>query len=816
MHDLLQDIRQAIRFLTLKPGMTVLAVTSLALGIGVNTAMFSIVNALLLRDLPLKAPEEVVEVYTGDSGGFQYATSSYPDFLDLRQQNEVLSDLMAFRVSIASHDHDVETELLFGEEVSANYFDFLGLEPILGRGFVPQEEEVLGASPVVVLSNSFWKTRFAEDSEILGRLLKLNGLNFEIIGVAPPEIKGTFPGLAVDFWIPLAMSDAISERAGLENRGHRSMFLKGRLLPKVSVETAQANFEILAAQLATAYPETNENRSMTVVAASEVALNPGMDGPLFGVAGLLMVIVGLVLLIACSNIANLLLARAADRRQEVAIRLALGASRSRLIRQLLAESLALAMAGGVAGLLLALWMTRLIVAFQPPLPVPISLDLGPSPELFAFTLGLALLTGLVCGLAPALQASRPDLVPALKGTQGAPANSLRRLSLRNALVVVQVMLSTVLLCGSGLFLRSLAHAQAVDPGFSTRQGAAVQMALGLGGRYSEEEGRQFYDQLLERVRSLPGVCSAALVEQMPLGFSVQTNGLLPEGQNLENEDDWPEVDVVTADAGYFETLGIDLTRGRDFSAQTKGESPGVVIVNEAFASLYWPGEGPLGKRVRFSLDQPWSEVVGVAANGKYRTLGESTRSFIYLPFRQNYSSMMTLVAAGGGNEQGLLAAVRGELQALDPNVPLFDSKTLSEHLDIMLFPARLGASLLAGFGLLGLALAGVGLYGVVAFSVARRTREVGIRMALGARRQEVVGMVVREGMMLVGVGLALGLGLAFLGSGVLESLLYGIRPNDPTTFVLVAGILAVVALVANVVPARRAAQIAPTEALRYE
>lgn len=816
MYDLLQDCRQALRFLTNKPGMTALAVLSLALGIGVNTSMFSMVNAVLLRDLPLKAPEEVVEIYTGDSGGFLYATSSYPDFLDLREQNEVMASMMAFRATIATHDNGEDTEILFGEEVSANYFDFLGLEPTVGRGFTAQEEEHLGTAPVVVLSRPFWQKRYGEDPQVLGQTVKLNGLDFTIIGVGPSQLKGTFPGLTAEFWIPLAMGDVIRERPGLERRGHRSIFLKGRLKQGISLDTAQAHFETLAARLGAAYPETNENRQLTLVPASEVALNPGFDGPLFGVAGLLMVIVALVLLIACSNIANLLLARAAGRRQEVAIRLALGAGRGRLIRQLLAESLALAFLGGAAGLLMALWMTRLIVAFQPPLPVPLSLDLGPSPALFAFTLGLALLTGLACGLAPALQSSRPDLVPALKGTQAAPGKSLRRLNLRNALVVVQVMLSTVLLCGSGLFLRSLANAQAVDPGFSARKGALVQMALGLGGRYTEEEGRQFYDQVLERTRALPGVRSAALVEQMPLGFGVQTQGLLPEGQTLEDEEDWPEVDLVTVDGGYFETLGIELRRGRDFDVRASADGPGTVIVNETFAARYWPGEDPLGKRVRFDSEEPWAEVVGVVADGKYRTLGETTRPFIYLPFRQNYSSMMTLVATGEGDEQSLLMAIRQELDSLDANLPIFDNKTLGEHLDIMLFPARLGASLLAGFGLLGLALAAVGLYGVVAFSVARRTREVGIRMAIGADRAAVVTMVVGEGMGLVVVGLFLGLGLAWMGSGVLESLLYGISPSDPLTFALVAVLLASVALVANLVPAGRAARIAPTEALRYE
>lgn len=814
MNDFIKDLRHATRHLARKPTITALAVVSLALGIGVNSSIFSIVNAVLLRDLPLVAPEEVVEVYTGESGGYAYSTSSYPDFRDLRAQNDVFSELAAYNLTIVTHDDGEDTEVLFGEAVSGNFFEFLGLPLALGRGFAPEVDQ--NPEPQVVLGHQFWRQRFAGEADVLGQTLSFNGQDFTVIGVGPAEYKGIFPGLVADYWIPMTMNDRISESSKLERRGSRWLFLKGRLKPEVSLEEAQAQVAVIGERLGTAYPGSNEGRTFNLVASSDVALHPFVDGPLRGVAGLLMGIVGLVLLIACSNIANLLLARAADRRREIAIRLTLGSTRGRLIRQLLSESLVLSVLGGAIGLLFAFWTSRLIVSFQPPLPIPLSVDLGLDSQVLVFTLGLALLTGLLCGLAPALQASRPDLVSAIKDESASLGHHYRRFGLRNGLVVAQVAISTVLLVGAGLFVRSLANAQAIDAGFSLKKGAAVTVALGLGNQWNEDQGRVYFDQLLERVRGLPGVTSAAYTEQLPLGLSVSTRDVQFQGQEKLDEDDWPEIDHVSVGPGYFKTLGVDLLRGRDFATTDNAEAPPVVVVNDTAARQYFPGEDPLGKRLRFDEDNPWMEVVGVTRTGKYRSLGEDPRPFVYSSHLQNYSSMLTLVAASAGDERAVLQQIRQEIDDLASGVPIFEQKVFSEHLDVMLFPARMGATLLAAFGVLGLVLASVGLYGVVAYSVSRRTREVGIRMAIGAGQKDVVRLVVKEGMALVAVGLVVGISAALAGSQVMKSLLYGISATDPVTFAGVAVVLCVVALLANLMPAQRATRIDPVVALRYE
>ncbi|MCH9647122.1 MAG: ABC transporter permease [Deltaproteobacteria bacterium] len=814
---LLPEIRRVLRQWSRRPGINALAIASIALGIGVNSSIFSLVNAVLLRDPPVRDPGKLVEIYTSDSSGFQYGTSSYPDYLDLRQDATLLEGLAAYSLFIATYDDGAKTRLLFGEAVSSNFFDLLGVRPVLGRSLSATEaESALGSHPVVLLGYGFWQREFAGNTEILGSSLKLNGQTFTIVGVAPELYAGTFPALVADYWIPLQMYDKVAESPRLERRGARSFFLKGRLAEGASMEQVQAQMDNLAAGLGEEHSDTNEGRGITLVSSREVAFNPGVDGQLFGVAGLLLAVVGLVLLIACSNIANLLLARASDRRREIAVRQALGAGRGQLLRQLMLESLLLALVGGALGLLLALLLSRLAVQFQPPLPFPLAVDLGLDLRVVGFTLLLALGTGLLSGLAPAIKASRPDLVSALRDESGSIGRGYRRLGLRNLLVVIQVAVSTVLLLGAGLFLRSLASAQAIDPGFDLRQGVVASLALGLGGSYSEAEGRLFLERVEERVEALPGVSSAALAESLPLGFSVRLRGIDIEGAAAKEDDDWPQVDFTKVGPGYFETMGIAVPWGRSFSPQDDSGAPGVVIVNEEAAKRFWPGESALGKTLRFDTDEPYLEVIGVARTGKYRTLGEEPRPFVYQPYRQSYTSFMSLIVAGQGNEAQLLRTIRQELEVMDPDLPLFDIRTITDHLAIMLFPARVGAVLLAAFGLLGLVLASVGLYGVVAYSVARRTREVGIRMAIGAHRRDVLRLVVREGMTLVVFGLALGLALAVAAGRLLGRWLYGIEPTDLLTFTAVPLLLLGVALVANLVPARRATRIDPMVALRHD
>jgi macrolide transport system ATP-binding/permease protein len=817
MSDLVQDVRYAARQMARKPGLTAFAVLSLALGIGVNSSMFSLVNAILLRSLPAVRPAELVDVYVGETGQARYATSSFPDFADLRAWNDVVSDLAAFNVTVATWDNGRRTEMLFGEQVTASYFDLLGLRPLLGRAFLPDEDRTPGTHPVAILGQRLWKQRFGGDPKILGRSIKLNGIHFTVVGIAPEKLRGSFPGLVSDFWVPMQMADAMDRTPSLTSRGSRSLFLKARLKPGIPLVKAQAQFTALAGRLRTAYPQEDKNLEITLVKTRDVVLNPAIDGPILGVAGLLLGIVGLVLLIACSNVANLLLVRASERRKEIAIRLAIGAGRGRLIRQLLTESVLLALMGGVLGLLFALWTARLILAFKPPLAIPLSLDVSLDAKVLGFTMGLALLTGLLCGVAPALQASKPDLVGTLRDDSAGPGRRYRRLGLRNLLVITQVAISTVLLIGAGLFLRSLGHASSIDPGFTLRKGVAAQLVVGLGGTYNEVQARTFYQRLLDRTRALPGVRSAAYADHLPLALEIHVSRAEIEGKPAAREEDRPEADRSGAGPGYFTTLGIPILAGRPFDERDGPAAAKVAIVNETAAKRFWPGEPPLGKRLRFGGGTgDWRTVVGVARDGKYRTLGEDPRPFVYTPTEQDSSFGRTLVVASDGDEKAMLAQVRREIDALDPNTPIFDIKTMSEHLSVMLFLARMGAALLAAFGGLGLILASMGLYGVVAASVARRTREIGIRMAIGARRGDVLRLVVKEGMALTGTGLAIGLGLSLLASQVLRGLLYGIAPSDPLTFFGVALVLATVALCANLVPARRATEVDPLVALRYD
>ena len=813
--DLVQDLRFAIRQMAAKPLLSVLAIVSLGLGVGVNSSIFSLVNAVLFRGLPAKDPDRLVAVYTSGSDGMPYSPSSFPDFRDLRDQNDVLAGLAAHSAFIAAFETEAGTQPLFGEVVTGNFFELLGLRPAVGRSFLAEEDRTPGTHPVVMLGYSFWQKQFGGDPAVVGRSLALNGTPLTIIGVAPRELASTFPGLRADFWLPMQMNDALSEDKVIEARGHRSFFLTGRLREGISITQAQAQLGTLGARLARQYLETNKDRKVTLVPWRKVTINPAVDGALFGTAGLLMALVALVLLIASSNIANLLLARANDRRKEISLRLAVGASRGRLIRQLLTESLLLALCSGALGLLIALAATRLLVNFNPPLPVPLSLDLSLDFRVLLFTLALATAAGLACGLAPALQASKPDLVTVLKDDSAGLGRTYRKLGLRNLLVVSQVAVSTLLLIGAALFLRSLANAQSIDPGFSLRRGAVIDFSLGLGRKYSAENGRSFARQMVERISALPGVRSAAVAGHLPLGVTVISDKVAVEGRPV-SEDKRPEADRVQVGPGYFETLGIPLIEGRPFGWHDDGAAPQVAIVNATADRRFWPGGSALGKRLQLGKDQTWIEVVGVAADGKYRSLGEEPRPFVYRPYLQDYSSSMTLVVATAAGEQETLLAVRSELAAMDPTLPIFSFKTMSQHLGIMLFPARMGAWLLVAFGLLGLILASVGLYGVVSYSISKRTREVGLRMAIGAHRRQILQLVLREGMALVAVGMALGLGFALAGSRLLTSLLYGIGRYDPAAFVGVPVLLAAVALLAIVIPARRATRVDPMVALRYE
>lgn len=822
MQTLFQDLRYGARMLVKQPSFTLIVVFTLALGIGANGVIFSLVNALLLRPLPVDKPQELAAVYTSDFSSGELGASSYPDYVAFRDRNQSFSGLVLYVPQPLSLNVDGVNERTFGEIVSGNYFSVLGLRPALGRGFLPEEDRKPGAAAVTVISHKFWQTRFGGDAAIVGRNIKLNGQPFTIVGVAPEKYTGLLRGIAVDWWVPAMMMDQLTPgNQNLTERGNRGMLLMGRLKPGVSLTQAQADFRNIAAQLYKEWPQAWENirrqgRAVSVVPESESRIMPQARMPLMIFAALLLTVVGLVLLIACANIANLLLARAAARRKEIAIRLALGAGRGRLIRQLLTESILLALLGGSAGLALAVWGADLLMAFKPPVPIPLEINLPVDWRVLGFLAGLSLLTGIIFGLVPALAASRPEVVGALKDEGGGGAGRGR---LRGALVIAQVAVSLLLLICAGLFLRSLQNASSIDPGFDADNLLTVSMDLELQG-YDEARGRQFSAQLLERVRAVPGIVSASLANGLPLGLGGRS-GITIEGYNSQQDEDM-EVYNSTVAPGYFETLRIPMLQGRTFETQDHAEAPGVAIVNEAFAKRYWPGQPPLGKRIQTGAVRegtntaPYLTVVGVARDGKYNSLGEDATPFFYSNLTQQYASSPTLIVRTAGNPTDSLATVRNAVETLDKNLPLYDVKTMRQHLGVALLPARLAGGALGIFGLLALLLAAAGLYGVMSNAVAGRTREIGIRMALGANTFEVLQLILQQGMKLVLIGLVIGLAAALALTHLLKSLLFGVSTTDPLTFGAIAGLLTLVALLACWIPARRATKVDPMIALRCE
>lgn len=835
MNNFWQDLRYGARTLLRKPGFTAIAILSLALGIGANTSIFSIVNSALLKPLPVEDPDRLVYIFGGTRNN-PYSVCAYPEYIDYRDNNQVFSGLMAFGSISVSFGSDERADLINGQIVSGNYFDLLGVRASVGRTFLAEEDQTPNTHPVAVISHKFWQQRFGGQSDAVGQQVNLNGRSFTIIGITPAGFNGAQALETNDIYVPMMMQQvARPPRAGfsgemnadlLSRRGNRWLQLTGRLKDDVTIEQAQSEISTIAARLEQAYPDTQQNRIATLFPVSKI--DPVGYPQLLTVATLLLSVVGIVLVIACANVANLLLARATSRRKEIAIRLALGAKRSRLIRQLLTESTMLSLAGGALGLLLASWVVDLLKTTPPPAGMfAFTLDYSLDYRVLGFTFALSLITGILFGLAPALQASRPDLVPSLKDEAFVPEQSHRRFNLRNLLVIAQVALSLVLLVGAGLFLRSLRHTQGVDPGFDSDKILTATLNINLL-RYTREQGQTFYQQIAERMKSLPGVESATLSRTVQMAGSGRTNSLMIEGRQppdnvFRNEgtgnDSTSPLTVKTNVVGldYFSTMGINLLNGRDFNQQDRDGSPAVVIVNETFARTHFPGDTALGKRLSFNGQRgPWLEIIGVVRDSKYRSLSELPTPFTYVPLAQNHETGMTLFVRTTGDPNSLAAAVRGEVQSLDRNLPVTDLQSMTTLIGDSLFAAKMGALLLGAFGLLALLLASVGLYGVMAYSVSRRTRELGIRMALGANRKDVIILVVGQGMKLSLMGVGIGLAISLALTKLLSSFLFGVSASDPVTYLLISLLLAAVALIACYIPARRATRVDPMIALRYE
>jgi predicted permease len=684
-----------------------------------------------------------------------------------------------------------------------------------GRGFLPEEERTLGAAPVTVLSYGLWQRRYGGDPALVGRTVSINGRAFTVVGIAAEGFKGTNAIGGGQLWVPFAMYRETTSGFALENWDSRRALLfqmTGRLKPGVTPEQASANLNAIASALAQEYPNDNRGRSLTLVPLAEATINPAFRGNMVTAGGLLMVIVGLVLLVACANVANLLLARAASRKQEIAVRLSLGASRGRLVRQLLIESVVLAGLGGAAGLLFALWARPALQALRPPFLPDDALAATMDGRVLLFTTAIALGTGLLFGLFPALQFSRPDLAIELKDRTSQPSGGRRRVTLRNALVVAQVALSFVALIGAGLFLRSLDHARAIDPGFDASRLAVLSFDLTAQGM-PPDAATERQRQILERVRGLAGVERAAYTATVPLAGGGFARSVFLEGQDVTDPRAARLVQVSAAGDGYFETIGIPLVRGRDFTSADNAQTPRVVIINETMARTFWPDQDAVGKRFTFFRDAYFTEVVGIARDSKYNFLGEDPQPFIYTPFAQTPQPAITL-AIRSANPDAALGTARAVVQQMEPSMPLVGVFTMANIFDQALWAPRMGALLLAIFGGLALLLASIGVYGVMAYAVSQRTRELGIRLALGATSGEVRGMVFRQGLTLTALGIGLGVVSAMFLANLVSTLLYGVSAMDPVTFATIPLILGGVAALAIYIPARRASRVDPVVALR--
>ncbi|HKO05875.1 MAG TPA: ABC transporter permease [Candidatus Acidoferrales bacterium] len=820
MATLLHDLRFAARMLWKSPGFTAIAILTLALGIGANTAIFSMVDSFLLRPLPVKDPGELVVLASEQNQGPLQEQLSYPDLLDIREQtSSVFADVTGSFVGLDGLSVNGHAERIVSLYVTGDYFGALGLKPALGRLILPSEGKEIGADPVLVLAHSYWKSRFNADPNIVGQKVNLDGHAFTIVGVAPEGFRGTQPIIDPGGFLPVGM--AVIEGGAnatdyMVNRNVRGTSLLARLKPGVTLDQARAALRVVSQRLALQYPETEKGLSVLAFPERLARPSPDKDNSIVLVGALFMALSGLVLVLACVNVANILLVRGSIRQREMAVRAAMGAARGRLIRQLLTESVFLALLGGVAGIALGLWGSGVISRIDLKTSLPIYLNFDFDWRIFAFAFAAALLTGVVVGVVPALRLSRGNLSAILH--EGGRSVAGGRQLVRSALVVAQVSGSLMLLIIAGLFTRSLQHAQRADLGFDPRHVLNLTMDPNEIG-FNEVQARVFYKQLLERVRSLPGVESASLALAVPMGYYSNADTVLVPGFETPAGQPPPMIRYSQISPGYFKTMSIGMDHGREFSDSDDQATAYVAIVNQTMAAKFWPHQDPVGRQFKLSSDQSHMiTVVGMAKDSRTFGIKGDMKPYLYVPWTQNFSSLLTLQVRAAGEPEAVGPELVKEIGALAPDLPVFDVQPMTRSMQgangFLIF--QFGAALAAALGVLGLLLALVGVYGVVSYSASQRKHEIGIRMALGAQPLEILQMVLRQGAGIIAIGLAVGLLATFAAARAVGYFLIGVSPTDPLTYVSVSCLLLLVALTACAVPAWRAMRLDPLAALRHE
>ncbi|HWW83843.1 MAG TPA: ABC transporter permease [Vicinamibacterales bacterium] len=819
LDDSWRDLRYAIRTLRKSPLFVLVVVLILALGVGANTTVFTVINTLILNPLAVPTPSQLAAVATleGDkpSASAALLLMSYPDLIDYRGGNDVFESLAGYsgpRIVICEIGRSPER--MFAELVTGNYFSTLGLGPSAGRFFTPAEDGPPGAPALVVLNYNTWQTRFG-GAAIIGTTLTINHISFTVVGVAPPRFIGVNAVFGPDMWIPAAMAERLlptDMKGALSDRNKAAFRGVGRLKPELTISRAQAGLSVIASALAREYPDTNEGHSAAVRPIRDAMFASANSGssPILFASAILMAVVGIVLLIACSNVANLLLSRSAARRQEMAVRLAIGAKRQTLVRQLLTESLCLALLGGAAGLLVGYLGLELLFSSLPGsanFVVP-KFDT----TVFAFALGISLVTGLVFGAMPAIKTSRVNVADALKEEARTTGRSRSRVNLTNALLVGQVAFSFLLLVLAALVVRSIQQAYDFDPGFEVAHLAVFMTNPGQAG-YSTQQSKEYYDAVRGRVASLPGIRSVSWASNLPLWARTET-GLEVEGHEPRSRADRVTTVLTIVDLDYFETSGVAIERGREFTNEDRDRSIPVAIVNEKMARDYWPDGDAVGKRIRLPDEKEMRQIVGIARVANYSTWGEAPQHCVYVPLTQVASDAMTLYVRSSADPELVMTQVEHEMNAASPQVSVGGSRTGRQIVDGGLFQAKVGVMLLSIFGALALGLASVGLCGILAYSVSQRTREIGLRMALGATEARVRGLVLREGMSLVAAGMLIGAVPALLAGRLLKSLLYGVGTSDPLSVGVAIVMLSMVGLIACYLPARWATRVDPLVALR--